>query len=252
MSKTLTHYYKNYYLVHKKSHFKPIVCILLAGLILVFVVVMIAVSNSKTQNYGAKSFYLVYAGKYTITSQATETCTKVSDKGGAGVIYSVGNTKFVVVSIYFSQAEADKVKQQITPTFSESDVLKISAPKLSKSVCNSVEKQTYCKMYYQNLYSFCQDLYQLVIGIDTSTVSTNDVYKQIMKYKQLFVEVGEQLKTSSDAIGKAMYSSNLLVVEQINGFFNSAFVANNAAKHLKKLYANTVFEFVDMCQTINK
>ena len=227
-----------------------LVGIILSVFIIIFVVVSVAVSNKKTKNYEAKSFYLVYAGKYTIANQATEACTKVSDKGGAGIIYAVGNTKFVVASVYFSQAEADKVKQQIVSAFNQSDILKISAPKFSKSVCNKIEQQFYCKLYYNSLYQLCKDLYSLTISIYKGELVANDVYKQIMKQKQLFAEIGAELKNNTDSISKIMQNSNLLVCEQINSFFSSAFVANNVAKHLKKLYVNTVFEFVDMCQAI--
>jgi len=250
LSKTLTPYYKKFAVKKKKKRFKS-ACVL--GILFVFVVMVagsLGIRQSKMQNFDAKDFFIVYTGKYILNSQATEACTKVSDKGGAGVVYSVENNKFVVASIYFNQTEATKVQEKIKTQFSEANILKISAPKLSRNTCKEIEKTAVCKLFYNSFYEFCQQLYTLTIKFDTSEVSESDVYKKILKSKQFLSDCESQLKKQNGEVCKLMQESNLVLVEQIDGFFSSVFISNNVAKYLKKLYVNSVIEFVNMCKTI--
>ena len=223
---------------------------LLLVVLFVFIIICVASTNAKTKPYGLKEFYIVYAGKFTVESKAAEVCTTVSDRGGAGVIYEKGNAKFVIVSIYFNLDDANKVKEQIKPVFSDCDILKITAPKLSKSSCNLIEKQQQCKMFYTNLYAFCKELYNLVLSVDKGEVTSSHVYKQVMQYKQKFVLISDKLKAQTDNVSKEMHSSLLIVEQQISSFFNSAFIANSVAKNLKKLYVNSIIEFASMCESI--
>ena len=248
MSKTLTQYYKYY--KKNKTYTKKIIYCLCAFLLLVVFGISFGLSNSKTKRYSEKIFYLVYAGKHTLESKATEMSTTVSDKGGAGVIFYKENLKYVVVSSYFSEADANKVKEQIIGSFTNAGTLKIIAPKLSKKVCTLIEKQDSCKQYYKQHYEFCKTLYNLTLSVDKNEISGHEIYKIIMQTKQDISNISQRLKSNTEEISKNMYSSSLIVLEHINSFFNSSFIANSVAKHLKKLYINSIIEFVSLCEAI--
>lgn len=246
--KTLTRYYR-YYKKEKKQT-KKLVCIISILLLIVIFSVSFYLGNIKTKKYSEKIFYLVYAGKFTLASKANEMCITVSDRGGAGVIYYKENLKYVVVSSYFVEADANKVKEQIMGSFPDAGLLKVSASKLTKKVCTAIEKENGCKRYYKQYYEFCNTLHDLTLSVDKAEISEHEVYKIVMDVKQNLSVISQMLKSSTESIGKNMYSSSLIALEQINSFFNSSFIANSVSKNLKKLYINSIIEFESMCETI--
>lgn len=207
-------------------------------------------SGKKAKKYAQKSFYIVYANKFVSDSLATEMCAQVSDRGGAGVIYAIGNTKFVVANVYIDNSSAKSVCAQIKDVYEFADILEIVAPKLKKSKCLQLENNTNFRQFYEMVYSACLELYGMVLQTDKGDLSCSECYKQIMKIKQNCEKLCEKLSESDDVISVSMYDSGLVLVQLVRTFFDSAFINNLVAKPIKKLYANWVFEFVNMCQRL--
>lgn len=208
-----------------------------------------AISNKKAQKYAQKSFYIVYANKFNLDNLATELCSQVSDRGGAGVIYSIGVTKFVVANIYLDYSSAQSVRSQIGEIYESADILEISAPKLEKSKCLHIEGNTKLSRFYEFVYSSCQQLYNMVLQTDKGDLSSSECYKKIMRMKKNCEDFGAEL-SSTDNVAVVMSDSALVFSQLLRTFFDSAFINNLVAKPVKKLYANWVFEFVDMCQKL--
>lgn len=207
-------------------------------------------SKSKVKKYGEKVFYIVYSGKYLSTNLATEVCAQVADRGGAGVIYSVGNTKFVVANVYLDKESAKSVCSHISEVYPSADILSLSAPGLAKSMCLEIEKVEEFKQYYKFMYESCNLLYDLALSVDQDNLSASAYYKQIMQIKQKCQSLCEKLSKNNSQIGLTMHKTGLLVLEQVGNFFNLAFVNNSISKPLKKLYVNWAFEFVEMCKEL--
>ena len=248
MSKKLTQYYKKS--IRKRPYINIWAIVVSVIVITSFLMIALGVSAHKIKEYSEKNFYFVYSGKYTQINFANEQCTKVTDMGGAGVLYYVGNTKFVIINAYFNESDANSVKSKVVEMFSDAGVIKVTANKLSKKSAQHILSVSACKLYYRKFHDFCNSLYSMIIDYDLEKNMTSAVYKNVMLYKQQFQEISAQLQLNADDVSKNMYSSALLVIEQINNFFSSSFVSNNIGKYLKKMYVNAIIEFVDLCENI--
>ncbi len=247
---TLTDFYKNYRVKHVKN--KKIGKILLWAVILsaiVLLIVSLVLRGSPHKKYQAKNFYFVYAGKYNSQAKATEISKQVSDLGGAGVIYTIGNTLFVVAGAYSNMEDAVIVKSQISTTFSEADVLKVSTKSFSKPVSKAVDNIQVCKNYYRDLNELCLELQNYSLAYDVGEIDISDVYKKLMTIKQNFTNLSNSL-IKDDHYSKTMYASSLVVLEHFGSFFSSAFASNSPSKYLKKLHVSIIVEFVNMCGLI--
>lgn len=251
MAQTLTDFYKNY--ANKRQRSKKLPKFLFAAVIVVVIICLIIsliVTKSPKSEYAAKTFYFVHAGEYSSSSKATEVSSKVANLGGAGVIYTVGNTLFVVAGAYNSSEDANKVKEQIKPTFENAGVLKVESKKFSKSLSKTIHDVSACKNYYKSLYTFCEDLRAWGASYDLGELDISKIYKNVMHYKQNFASTSEGLKSLDKDYSKTMYASSLVVSEHIKSFFASAFVASNPSKYIKKLQICMIIEFIDMTNLI--
>ena len=248
MSKKLTLIYGSYK-QNKPTKNKAILIVLVFVLIVVLIVSVFS-NGVKYKKYDAKHFFFVYAGSYVLQSRAQEVAVKVNDLGGAGVIYSVGNSKLVVVNAYFSELEAQAVVSNISGTFANAKFLKVSAPKLSKTSINKIETVFELKQFYFQYYDFCKNVYNWSNQFDQGEIETNEIYKQIIKARQQFVDINDAIKNSTDKISQQSSDSCLLLIEHINSFLDNAFINNNITKYARKLYVNIVLEFVQMCENI--
>lgn len=248
MSQILTSSYKKN--VNKKRIFYRKIIGFVVAIILIFLCLAIGLKGNKTSIYYVKNFYIVYADVFTNDNLATQMCTNVADKGGAGVVYQVQNKKYVVVSIYFNIDDANSVKKQTLSIFDTADILKISSAKLSKSVSKKINNCLEAKLYYQELYDFCEQLYSLCINIDKGQIGASEVYKQVITYKQKFNEYYRNLQKKEDKIFKQINNSIMLELSLINKFLDDALIANAVVKNIKKLYVNSIFEFIDMSNSV--
>lgn len=227
---------------------KVYVCLFVAILI-IFVAVSIYFTAEKNKMFDKRSFYVLYADKYVSESRAGEMCDKVANLGGAGVTYLVGNTYFVVVNIYLNYDDALMVQQNNQSVF-DCQILELSSPKLFKKSCSTILGNDSYKNFYQFFVELYQNAYSLMIGSDLGEISTSEVYKSMMIEKQNLIRLCNSLDGDTCKIGLRMYESGLAIYEHIEYFFDSAFVSNITARPLKKLYANLVFEWIDLCQKI--
>lgn len=243
MSKTLTRFWT------KNNRWTIAVVAVMVICLIATMCLGMVFSNKKVQKYARKTFYIVYADKLNSEILATELCAQVSDRGGAGVIYSVGNTKFVVVNVYFDYLSAKSVCEQIKEIYQSADILEIVAPQLEKSKCLQIESNTELSHFYEFLYSSCQELYNMVLQTDKGELVPNECYKKIMRIKENCEDFCTNLSSATD-IGAVMCDSSLVLSQLLRTFFDSAFINNLVAKPIKKLYSNWAFEFVDMCQRL--
>lgn len=252
MNKSLTHdIYKNYYVYGAKNNkFKIYFFVIAISVAVVMLMVSLFINKSPTKFFNAKDFYFVYASKYTNRTKAQEMSVKVSDLGGAGTLYCVGNTIFVVISAYNTIADAQSVKEQVKTTFTDADIIKVSSKSFSKSASKSVHSLSPCKSYYTELYQFCMDLYTWGNSYDIGELDSSKLYKNIMRVKQNISNIMVGLKDLDNKFANCMYSSGLVMTEHIGSFFSSAFVSSNLTKYVKKLYINSIIEFLDMCSFI--
>lgn len=217
----------------------------------VLVVVCSVISKNKAAKvYDAKSFYFVYAENCNTRAQATGCADKVSSMGGAGVIYNVGSRLFVITSVYFAEREAKQVSKQIEDSFPSAGVLKISSSKVAKKVAKTIGQLPACKSYYTELYGFCRNLHKWTAGLEKADIDASKLYKNIMQFRQNVSGLAENLKEQKYDFAKAMYSSCLVVNNQISNFFSSAFAGSDTAKYAHKLCVSAVIEFVDMCSLL--
>ncbi len=217
---------------------------------LIMVCIGIANSNKKAEKYSQKSFYIVYVDKVNLASLATEKCAQVADQGGAGVVYSIGKTQFIVANVYMDYSSAKTVCTQICEIYPSADILEITAPKVKKSIALKLDSTASCKQYYEFCYSLCRELYNLVIEIDKGNIVASNCYKKVMDIKKKCQNYYSTITTQDDQVSLVMCDNLLVNIGQLDSFFNSAFIANIIAKPIKKLYTSWVFGFVDMCQQL--
>lgn len=253
MAASLTSFYKNY---SKKSPAKEWHwgrTILVAALILAAVLVIICsvvAQNKAAKVYASKNFYFVYAENCNSRSKATECAERVANLGGAGVIYNVGSSLFVVTSVYFADSDAKAVCQQISKTFPTAGVLKVSSAKVAKKTVKIIGQIPACKSYYTGLHRFCYNLQSWTAQLEKGDIDASKLYKNIMLFKQNVAGLAENLNEQDYDFAKAMYSSSLVINNQISSFFSSAFAGSDTAKYAHKLCVSAVVEFIDMCSLL--
>ncbi len=248
MSQTLTNFYSSYKRRgQKSSSLKGWVAVVLVMLAVLVLIISVIVKNSPTKNYLSKSFYFVYAGNYTSRALASNCANDVSDLGGAGVIYNVGNSLFVVAGVYFTKPEAEKVATQISARFKGAGVLAASSASVSKSTAKALHQVESCRNYFAELYQFCQNLYTWTNSLEVGEIDASKLYKNVMTVKQNITSLAAHLSEQDAEFAEVMYSSSLVVCEHISSFFSSAFASSDISKHARKLCVNVVIEFMDMC-----
>lgn len=251
MAKTLTNFYANYTADTKRSFgLKGWLIAITVFVLLIVVVVSAVIKNSPTKNYKAKNFYFVYAGNFNNRSAATECADKVSGRGGAGVIYSVGNTMFVITSVYTSGAEADTVAEQIKTAFSTAGVLKISSKAVPKNLAKQMHQTIACREYYKLLSTFSGNILDWLEGYANGQLDASKLYKNIMQVKQNVSNLSDSLKEINSDAAKTMFASSLVASNQISTFFSSAFSGSDTVKYCYKLAVNIAIEFIDMCSLL--
>lgn len=217
---------------------------------LIMVGIGVTKSNKRAEKYSQKSFYIVYADKVNSTSLATEKCAQVADQGGAGVVYAIGKTQFIVANVYLDYTSAKTVCSQICEIYPSANILEIIAPNMKKSLALELDSISSCKHYYEFCYLLCDELYNLALEIDKGNIVASDCYKKLMGIKKTCQDYCSVFVSSDDKISLAMYDNLLINIDLLDSFFNSAFVANIIARPMKKLYTSWVFGFVDMCQQL--
>lgn len=248
MAKTLTNFYANFASKSKRNFtLKGWLIAAAVFVLLVVVVISAVVKNSPIKNYKAKTFYFVYANSFNNHSAASDCADKVASRGGAGVIYSVGSTMFVVTSVYTSQAEADAVAEQIKSAFATAGVLKVSSKSLPKNLSKVVHQTPACRDYFKLIKNFSEDLLNWINLYSTSQIDVNKLYKNVMQVKQNVANLSDSLKDINTDCSKTMYASTLVLSSQISNFFSLAFAGNDTAKYCHKLSVNVAIEFIDMC-----
>lgn len=187
-------------------------------------------SSSLNQN---KRIYLLYCTKSDNMASAEYDSKVVEDSGGAGAIYG-SKTKYIIASAYFDINSAQKVLNGIKNKFSDSGIIELDCS-LNKKQQKTIKSVLACKNYYEKLWDFCNQLYNITIAYDKMTIDLSSVYHQIVDYRQQFKVFQDALSSRDEKISAICHTSSMVIIQTIDNFFQSAFISSGINKYLKKL-----------------
>ncbi|MBQ8468551.1 MAG: hypothetical protein IJ542_02215 [Clostridia bacterium] len=219
------------------------------AILLLTIAVLAVVLSFKTRHdiSGEVTFYFVYAKKCNSIVAAEELCKDVANRGGAGVVYSAERQNYVIISAYLNKNDANNVQNAIKSTYLDSGIIEVRGAKQSK-----LKKQFNKCSLYKNYYSLIVDLvgscYELANAYETNKVSSSEVYRKTLSFRQRINDFKNSAKDNSDELVSKVYVSALVMSELIDDFYSSAFVSSSMVKYLRKLLVFSIIEW----QQLNK
>lgn len=199
------------------------------------------------------NIYCIYTSTHQTKITADEYANTIKEHGGAGYVYMNKQSYYVIASIYESESDAIKVKENLITTKPETDILKITIPTLSiSSNLDSKEKNTISNsiLIFKNIY---KKLYDISVSLDTNIYSEIDAKLEINKIESELISVYGDFNT--------LFSNNLstnllrikLALEELQSHLKSLIDSNTPipfTSQVKNCYCNVLMSYFSLANSI--
>jgi len=194
------------------------------------------------------NLYAIQLGAFTNKENAEVAAKELQAKGGAGYILNDKYFRLLAMG-YASEADAQKVKQQLEKEGIESQIYSISAPGVNMEITASADKVNSVKSAFSLWIDKTKALEGIVKNLDTSAISVEDARKDIEAMVGAFNSTLEQLK----AYSATQESNHILAglqelyqnsIESLNGIFAENVVDRVAtSSKIKYTYIDMVYKY---------
>ncbi len=194
------------------------------------------------------NLYAIQLGAFTNKENAEVAAKELQAKGGAGYILNDKYFRLLAMG-YASEADAQKIKQQLEKEGIESQIYSISAPGVNMEITASADKVNSVKSAFSLWIDKTKALEGIVKNLDTSAISVEDARKDIEAMVGAFNSTLEQLK----AYSATQESNHILAglqelyqnsIESLNGIFAENVVDRVAtSSKIKYTYIDMVYKY---------
>lgn len=201
------------------------------------------------------NLYAIQLGAFTNKENAEAAAKELQAKGGAGYILNDKYFRLLAMG-YASEADAQKVKQQLQKEGIESQIYSISVPGVNLEITASAGKVNSIKSAFSMWIDKVRTLEDMVKNLDTSAISMEDARKDIEAIVDAFNSTLEQLK----AYSATQESNHILVglqelyqksIESLNEIFAVNVVDRVAtSSKIKYTYIDTVYMYKQYIDSI--
>ncbi|MDN5277435.1 MAG: hypothetical protein PWR01_1400 [Clostridiales bacterium] len=201
------------------------------------------------------NLYAIQLGAFTSKENAEVAARELQAKGGAGYILNDKYFRLLAMG-YASQADAQKVKQQLEKEGIESQIYSISVPGVNMEITASADKVSSVKSAFSMWIDRTKALEDMVKNLDTSAISVEDAKKGIEATIGAFNSTLEQLK----AYSATQESNHILAglqelyqkgIESLNGIFAGNVLDRVAtSSKIKYTYIDMVYRYKQYIDSI--
>jgi len=201
------------------------------------------------------NLYAIQLGAFTSKENAEVAARELQAKGGAGYILNDKYFRLLAMG-YASQADAQKVKQQLEKEGIESQIYSILVPGVNMEITASADKVSSVKSAFSMWIDRTKALEDMVKNLDTSAISVEDAKKGIEATIGAFNSTLEQLK----AYSATQESNHILAglqelyqkgIESLNGIFAGNVLDRVAtSSKIKYTYIDMVYRYKQYIDSI--
>ncbi|MGN1207839.1 MAG: hypothetical protein ACI4TI_00015 [Christensenellales bacterium] len=219
-----------------------------------FLVVGKVVNAGSTFVQDTKILYALSLNSCSNKSQALELSSEQQKQGGAGFVFESDGKFFVISSIYSSLKDCQKVKQNLSGSGINSDIVKITLLPISIKINLNSSSSTILSQAINSFYENYLTLYKLSIEFDQQKI---DVSKLKSSVKNLFESNATILQNFSKCFSTSSNASLLYVkiyLKKANSIlenFLSKDESSNLSSEIKQTYCQMINTYFDLCEEIS-
>ena len=161
---------------------------------------------NKIDYFSEKNVYYLSIMRAQNNSQSTEKQADVRKINGAGYVLGLNDAKYILAFGYFSESDANKVKENISKSFSEALVLTQNFPKIKNKVKKHISSISDYKDYFKYLSQIENKIYNLATAFDQSTIDIREIYKYLVKN---CLQIEEMMNNVNNINRDNLYKNNI-------------------------------------------
>lgn len=219
-----------------------------------FLVVGKVVNINSSYLLDTKTLYALSLDSVNSLEEANKKSLEQQKQGGAGFVYTVSNSYYLVSSIYASQKDAQKVLENLKSSNIFAKVIKINLPAINLKVSlNSNSTKILSdglNLFYQNY----QSLYNYSLDFDKQNIDLIKL-KSLIKDRQ-----NQNLKIINEFSSHFEKSSNIAILytkiylNKLNQSLENLQLQDesvNLSSQIKQTYCKIINEYLNLCKEIN-
>ncbi len=238
--------------------FVSAICIIIVLLVINFADIISSMISSSTSIFtGGKirvpsvTLYAVSMGQYSDSEQAQMSASKITEQGGAGYVYHMGDY-FVFAAMYDSIVDANSVIEKLKSDKVVADIVNINIPAVNISYKGKSEKTILqCVEHFRHCY---KTLYDIAISYDGGELTTAQAKDQIAtllsETKQSIARLGDVIK--KEPLQHLILLENKLmnVLLTLQNLHNFEVQRLNFNSSIKYSYFKVVFYNIDYAKQV--
>ena len=200
------------------------------------------------------NLYAVCTSSHDTKLLADELSETIQLQGGAGYVYMNKHSYYIIAGIYQTQADAEKVKQNLIQNRPQTTIVKITAPAvLLSSNLSQQEKSTVLDGLglFKSVYL---ELYDIAVSLDTSVI--NEVNARL-DINQIASSINNTLSNYSTLFSNTLTTELLkikLAIEEIKTHLTSLTNSSSIIPFtslVKETYCKVVVSYKTLCEGLN-
>ncbi|MBQ7466553.1 MAG: hypothetical protein IJS74_00615 [Clostridia bacterium] len=180
-------------------------------------------------------------------SQSTEKQADVRKINGAGYVLGLNDAKYILAFGYFSESDANKVKENMSKSFSEALVLTQNFPKIKNRVKRYISSISDYKDYFKFLSQIENEIYNLATAFDQSTIDIREIYKYLVKN---CLQIEEMMNNVNNINCDNLYKNNIKkqFITSLSYIKDSFESCKTEIYKGENVSVYTKFLFIDICE----
>lgn len=239
---------------HKKSQknkIKSAFAVILVIFVFMFLFVFLVAMKKKIVCFEKQDFYLVSACQSKKEALCLEKKDLVKDLGGAGVVCFVKERYRLVVNAYLSKDDANEVAGKIKESFTETEVIKLSAKEISRKNAERFRKETSVYRFFKKKQAFFKEFLELEMKYLKGDISNGQMISQLISKKLEFETLLKEIESFNKKEGFLILRDGLnAFVLEFEKLFDSFFESRKKQSLICEFYVNLVKMNVQMCEKL--
>ncbi len=235
----MPYYFKNK--TRKKQNFKLWKLVLSVVLIAVIVIIVLSVTiKPKSNTYLTDiKMYFVYTDKNTKQNALTHQQDIIESLGGSGQIMFYKEQFYLIANVYFSEADAEEICQNIKPSFSNSGVLSVTKT-LSKKQKRAILENDSALECFKIFSGFANEVQDMSMKYIVGSLSESSLCNKVLSKKLELENIIKKVERDDSELSKKILTYENLCLLHMDKFFDNFFESNKKQSILAKLVVSLV------------
>ena len=227
----------------------------LAGIFIIFIIVVLFVVlvsfKKKELCFEKRDFYLVSAVSGKNEDVLISYKDKIKSVGGAGVVVEKKHFKYLIVNAYLVESDAENVKKKMIKDFEQSEVVKLTAPDISKKSIREIKNNEVYYRFMSKKFLFFERFVEKEIAYLKSDLSVGKFGSFVISEKLEFENMIKEfdVETKSDVFLEINVFGKQFVA-LFNDFLDKFFESTKKQSLICEFFVNCVVLNMSLCEKL--